>query len=115
MTGKVDRDIRTLTKFIEIYCENKHKSREKSFWKGSEQVNYRPHENIEFCQDCTALLNYSIGRRALCPLNPKPACKNCKIHCYADEYRAGIREVMRFSGTYLIKRGRLDLIFHYLL
>ena len=26
----------------------------------------------------------------MCPLDPKPTCKNCKIHCYAPENRAKI-------------------------
>ncbi len=50
----------------------------------------------------------------MCPLDPKPTCKNCKIHCYAPENRAKIREVMRFSGMHMIIRGRVDMIFHYL-
>jgi hypothetical protein len=66
------------------------------------------------CPECSALLGYSTDRRRLCPLDPKPTCKNCKIHCYAPENRAKIREVMRFSGMHMIKRGRVDMIFHYL-
>jgi hypothetical protein len=42
-------------------------------------------------------------------------CKKCPAHCYAPGYRERIREVMRFSGQYLVKHGRLDLIVHYYL
>jgi hypothetical protein len=41
-------------------------------------------------------------------------CKKCHTQCYNRNYREKVREVMRFSGPYLIKRGRLDLIYHYL-
>ncbi|NOR49648.1 MAG: hypothetical protein GQ530_01275, partial [Desulfuromonadales bacterium] len=38
---------------------------------------------------------------------------HCPVHCYAPEQREKVREIMRFSGQYLIKRGRLDLLWHY--
>jgi hypothetical protein len=41
-------------------------------------------------------------------------CKHCKIHCYRPDYREKVREIMRYSGKALIKRGRLDLVCHYL-
>jgi hypothetical protein len=41
-------------------------------------------------------------------------CKHCKIHCYRPDYREKVREIMRYSGKALIKRGRLDLVWHYL-
>ena len=65
------------------------------------------------CTDCRELLVYAIARRRACPLDPKPACKDCPIHCYKPERRAEIRKIMRFSGRHLILRGRLDLLWHY--
>ena len=48
------------------------------------------------------------------PIMPAwPMCKKCETHCYAPGYRERIREVMRFSGLYMVKHGRLDLMFHY--
>ena len=44
----------------------------------------------------------------------KPMCKKCSTHCYAPSYQEKIREVMKFSGLYLIRHGRLDLLAHYL-
>jgi hypothetical protein len=55
-----------------------------------------------------------MEKRRRCPLDPKPSCKNCHIHCYSKEYRAQIREIMAFSGRRLILRGRLDYLWHYL-
>ena len=45
--------------------------------------------------------------------DPKPMCKKCETQCYHGEYRAKIREVMKFSGMHLIKHGRVDMLYHY--
>jgi len=109
LKDKVDRDIKILTSFIGIYCDNKHSS-DKSFLQSLEITG----DSSNLCRDCQDLLEYAVMRRRACPLNPKPMCKKCKIHCYPKEYRSKIKEVMRFSGAYLIKHGRFDLLFHYL-
>ena len=57
------------------------------------------------------MLKYGLTMRLRCPHEPKPLCKKCSDPCYKPEYREKIREVMRFSGTYLVRRGRIDLIF----
>jgi hypothetical protein len=54
-----------------------------------------------------------MKKRALCPLDPKPACKDCHIHCYTKEYRQQIRTIMAYSGKRMILRGRLDYLWHY--
>jgi hypothetical protein len=60
------------------------------------------------------LLEHGIAKLSLCPYYPRPSCRKCETHCYAPGYREKVRQVMRFSGTYLIKHGRLDLLLHYL-
>lgn len=102
MDSKVEGDIRILEKFIQIYCDTKHNTVEKTEEKG-----------LVLCEECWETLNYATYRREVCPLDPKPTCKNCEIHCYKPEYRHRIKEIMRHSGMTLIKRGRIDLIFHY--
>ena len=94
--GKQEKDIRVLATFIGTYCRGKHKSR-----KG------------ELCADCSGLLAYAQMKREKCPLDPKPECKHCHIHCYGKNQRAAIREVMGYSGRRLLLRGRLDLLWHY--
>jgi hypothetical protein len=49
-----------------------------------------------------------------CPLEEKPVCKHCHVHCYRKGHREKVREIMRFSGRALIRKGRLDLLWHYL-
>jgi hypothetical protein len=46
-------------------------------------------------------------------MDPKPKCKDCPVHCYKSEYRRRIKEVMRFSGIYFVKRGRVDWLIKY--
>lgn len=99
---RVDKDINVLKDFIQIYCDTKHKDRLKTAKEGS-----------LLCGECHETLTYATLRRRNCPLNPKPTCKNCKIHCYKNEYRVKIKDIMRHSGMVLIKRGRIDLIVHY--
>ena len=53
-------------------------------------------------------------KRSRCPLDPKPACKHCPVHCYHPTYRQNIREVMRYSGRRLVLSGRLDMLYHLL-
>lgn len=101
----VDKDIEILAQFIKIYCDAKHKEA---------QVAHRGSAK-ELCTECAELLSYSTKRRESCPLDSKPSCKNCHIHCYEPSMRDRIREVMRHSGMHLIKRGRLDLLLHYFL
>lgn len=90
------KDLKVLSVFIDCYCRGKH-----GIPKG------------EICPDCAELLRYARARRRNCPLDPKPACKHCPIHCYAKARRETIREVMAYSGRRLLLRGRLDLLWHY--
>ena len=71
-------------------------------------------KELVLCQDCTKLLNHGTAKLLLCPYDPKPMCKKCETHSYAPGYREKIRQVMKFSGWYLMKHGRLDLMVHYL-
>ncbi|MHC4694102.1 MAG: nitrous oxide-stimulated promoter family protein [Planctomycetota bacterium] len=87
-----------LRKFIHVYCQKKHSPQ-----KG------------QICESCNELLEYALLRLEKCPFDPKPKCKDCKVHCYEDDYRQRIREVMKFSGIHFVKRGRLDWLFKYFL
>jgi hypothetical protein len=100
--GKLNRDIKVLIKFVEIYCDNKHDSNNKNWWSpASVDVEGKGNDGPLLCQECRELLDYSVMRRRRCPLDPKPVCKKCKIHCYSNDYRSKIRDVVRFSVTNL--------------
>ena len=93
---KQEKDIRVLETFIGCYCRGKHQSPKRVL-----------------CPECAGLLGYARMKRGKCPLDPKPACKHCPVHCYGKVQRARIREVMAYSGRRLLLRGRLDLLWHY--
>lgn len=94
-----DHDIEILRAFIQVYCKHHHTL----------------HSGQTMCDECQQLLTYAQKRREACPYDPKPACKNCQTHCYAQRYRTKIKEVMKFSGIYFIKRGRIDWLIKYFL
>jgi len=70
-------------------------------------------KNLMLCLECTRLLGYGLTMRLRCPYNPKLMCKKCTTQCYKSEYKLKIREIMKFSGIYLVKHGRLNMLYHY--
>ncbi len=116
LDGKKAKDIRVLSGFISVFCREKHPAEAKDTFSIKDE-RLRPalgNKSLVLCQDCRKLLSHGIAKLLLCPYDPKPMCKKCETHCYAPGYRERVREVMRFSGRYLIRHGRLDLLLHYL-
>jgi hypothetical protein len=106
-------DIRTLVKFVEIFCQQNHNgSREPFTFKLLDLTEIEKRE-VLLCPDCTRLLTYGLTMRLRCPHDPKPMCKKCKTN--ATERLQG-----RYSGDHEIlrqgydQRGRLDMLYHYL-
>ncbi len=114
LNSKKEKDIRVLRDFVCIYCRENHGQEAKEVFAGTAVG--LPAECVsdaELCAECSKLLKHGIAKLLLCTQDPKPMCKKCTVHCYAPGYREKMREVMKFSGLYLIKHGRLDLIVHY--
>ena len=79
------REKETVSQMISIYCKKKHGTRQ------------------GLCPDCAALEEYARLRSDKCPfMETKTFCSNCKIHCYKQDMREKIREVMRFSGPRML-------------
>lgn len=115
LSRKEKRDIGILMRFIHIFCSKKHREDSKNpFCSPFEEVALLIDREIQLCESCSELLTYGIRKRFRCSHNPKPMCKKCETQCFNQNYKEKVREVMRFSGPYLIKRGRLDLLYHYL-
>ena len=112
---KKEKDLKVLAGFVGIFCRENHSGRDHTeFPARDERIRHALGKNPPaLCEDCRRLLEHGIAKLLLCPYDPKPRCKKCPTHCYAPGYRERIREVMRFSGLYLVKHGRLDLIVHY--
>ncbi len=106
-------DIRTLMKFVGIYCKENHSGEKAPFSFRLFDMNEIGKKEISLCEDCSRLLAYGLTMRLKCPHDPKPMCKKCDRQCYRGEYQSKIREVMKFSGMYMIKHGRVDLLYHY--
>lgn len=112
---KKSKDIRVLANFVNIYCRENHRQEDKNVFPVEPAVLRQSlgRKELVVCTDCRKLLQHGMAKLLQCPYDPKPMCKKCETHCYALGYREKIREVMRFSGSYLIKHGRLDLLIHY--
>ncbi len=115
LDGKKAKDVRVLRDFVSIFCRENHRAEPKNAFpiRDDRLRNSLNNKDLVLCQDCSKLLSHGIAKLLLCPYNPKPMCKKCETHCYAPGYREKVREVMRFSGLYLVKHGRLDLMIHY--
>lgn len=114
MEKRILKDISVLANFTGIYCQKNHflKEKEKIILNGI-MGNYLNGYNLILCKDCKNTLLHGCAKRILCPYDPKPQCKNCPTLCYRDGYREKMREIMRFSGIYFIKKGKINYIFKY--
>jgi hypothetical protein len=95
MKRSVRAELETLEKMLQLYCRAAHGGR-------------------PLCAGCRELLAYSSERLRLCPHDPKPACKDCTVHCYSPVMRARIREVMRYAGPRMALRHPLLALRHLL-
>lgn len=113
ISKKEKMDIRTLIRFVDIFCREHHNGERNPFSFRLYDLKEIEKKEISLCPDCAKLLNYGLAMRLKCPHDPKPMCKKCETQCYKGEYKEKIREIMKFSGMYMIKHGRVDLLYHY--
>ncbi len=86
---KLEKEV--IDAMIKIYCRGRHSS-----------------PKNELCEDCRKLKEYSFKKLDNCPFKErKPSCRQCTIHCYEDDMRQKIREVMRYSGPKLLSHAPL--------
>ena len=84
ISRKLQHERRIVADMIALYCRKKHSTK-------------------ELCDDCRALLEYANSRTLHCPrMAEKTFCSQCKSHCYRQDMRERIREVMRFAGPRII-------------
>ena len=94
LTAKRAREKETVSLMIRLYCRKKHGGK-------------------TLCPDCAALDAYARQRSDKCPfMETKTFCSNCKVHCYKNDMREKIREVMRFSGPRMIFHHPIMAIRH---
>lgn len=109
------RDLRTLIKFVSVYCEGLHGECSRTpFHLRAHDVAALAGRDVHLCEGCHKLLAHALVKRTHCPFDPKPACKRCSSHCYHPKYRDEICRAMRFSGRKLLLSGRIDYLLHLL-
>ena len=82
--ANIEKEKHTVAQMVRIYCFLKHK------------------QSRGLCGECSNLLTYAQKRLDGCKFgDDKPACANCKVHCYQSAMRERIRIVMRFSGPFM--------------
>ena len=113
LTRKELKDLKVLLQFTAVYCRAKHAEGRAVITADEAGLHGLPLHKYPVCEECREFLLYAFDRRLHCPLEERPVCKHCTVHCYKPGHREKVREIMRFSGQYLIKRGRLDLLWHY--
>ncbi|MEN8687968.1 MAG: nitrous oxide-stimulated promoter family protein [Desulfuromonadales bacterium] len=113
LSRKEIKDLRVLLQFTSVYCKANHAGRKTVIETAEAEFRRLPLARFPTCNECREFLLYAFERRLRCPLQEKPACKHCQVHCFRPGHREKVREIMRFSGQFLIRRGRLDLLWHY--
>lgn len=84
ISRKLQHERRIVADMIALYCRKKHSTK-------------------ELCDDCRTLAEYADRRTMACPkMAEKTFCSQCKSHCYRQDMRERIREVMRFAGPRII-------------
>lgn len=107
---KLRRDLKTLALFTAIFCDKHHSGPKQPLETAELPASLAGWKRHRYCNDCRTLLRDAIDRRLRCPLDPKPACRDCPHHCYAKPQRVAMRRIMAFAGPRLIRRGRFDLV-----
>ena len=107
---KLRRDLKILALFTAIYCDRHHAGAKQPLETTELPAFLAGCKRYRYCTDCRELLRYAIDHRLRCPLDPKPACRDCPHNCYALPQRIVMRRIMAFAGPWLIRRGRFDLL-----
>ncbi len=82
---KKKRELDVIRTMIQIYCKGNHKNK------------------TGLCEDCEELLNYAAVRIEKCPFTEeKTFCSHCKVHCYKQDMRAKVKDVMRYAGPRML-------------
>ena len=99
-TEKFTSETQTLKKFFEIHCKDKHKN-QISYFKQLEYNNCIIKVDLELCEECKNLLQYSFDRLIECPHEIKPRCRTCPTPCYEKQEWKKVAKLMRYSGIHL--------------
>ena len=72
------------------------------------------HEGSPLCVKCRALEQYAEARLLNCPFGEgKTVCNLCPVHCYKQDRREEIRQVMRYAGPRMLLRHPYLTLMHF--
>lgn len=93
-------EVETLKKFFTVYCKDKHTNQHKNI----KSIDYKSQNyqvELELCDECSELINYSIERLQGCPHEIKPRCRKCPNPCYEKKQWKQLARLMKYSGIQL--------------
>ena len=90
----------TLKKFFSVYCKDKHTDQQ-NYVKEITYQNEMIQIELNLCDECTELINYSFERLQGCPHEIKPRCRSCANPCYEKPQWKKLAKLMRYSGIQL--------------
>ncbi|MGB5866944.1 MAG: nitrous oxide-stimulated promoter family protein [Arcobacteraceae bacterium] len=97
---KFQTELRTLQKFITLYCKEKH-SLQRTY---TQNIIYKQ-DTFDFevclCSECRTIFEYSLSKLQQCPQEIKPRCRSCPTPCYEKAQWKYLAKIMRFSGLHL--------------
>ena len=91
---KNQREKKTIRLMIAMFCRGKHGTRD------------------DLCNPCRELAEYAVKKLEDCPYKKKPKCKDCKVHCYDNDHRKMIKEVMGYSGKRMLFTHPVAALLH---
>ena len=94
--NRIYREKITIERMVAIYCnEQKHE------------------KNGKLCAECSDILAYGLLRVERCKFGKKkPVCNKCTVHCYKENYKIKIKEIMCYSGPRMLQHSPLLAIMH---
>lgn len=103
-TEKFIDEVSVVTKFIQIYCDDKHKDAQKN--KSAISLDYNGVNGViklkfELCDECEKMARYAYKRLQACPHEQKPRCHTCPKPCYELYMWKNMAKMMRYSGLKL--------------
>lgn len=100
---KILQEKKTLQLMIALYCHKKHQTRASGL----------PADAKALCAACRDLEAYALARLTYCRYGEqKSTCEKCPTHCYRKDYKAQIKQVMRFAGPRMLLYHPLLAIGH---
>ncbi len=100
------REMRTISQMIALYCARNH---------AKDSRTHTAHCGERVCEECATLDAYAVLRTQRCrKMDVKTSCEECGNHCYKQDMRNRICEVMRFSGPRMLTCHPVAAIRHLL-